>query len=221
MYLHLPAAHSADEIVLMTVNLVVRSRPGVGRMSFATFPEMGKSKEVTVLLPPQEDVLLGVSASSYESRPADGSEAKVLNVLPGAIEDVVVSADSKGHLIAQSALPLSQEEGRTTDLNRIPSTSGDDLNHVGGRVSAPILLSHVEAEYTEEAREAHFQGTVVIELIVDTEGNPQNPQVKRSLGMGLDQKAIEAVRKYKFKPAMLDGNTPIPVMMTVEVGFHR
>jgi hypothetical protein len=90
LYLHLPAVHSPDELAPMMVTLVVRSRSSVGHMSVSTFPEMGKSKQVTVLLPPQEDVLLSVTAPGYQSWPADGSEAKVLNVLPGAIEDVAV-----------------------------------------------------------------------------------------------------------------------------------
>ena len=48
-------------------------------------------------------------------------------------------------------------------------------------------------------------------MIVDAQGNPQNVHVIRTLGMGLDEKAMEAVRKYKFKPAMKDGKTPVPV----------
>lgn len=90
LYLHLPAAHSPDELVPMMVTLVVRSRSSVGRMSVTTFPEMGKSKQVTVLLPPQEDVLLSVTAPGYQSWPGDRGEAKVLNVFPGAIEEVAV-----------------------------------------------------------------------------------------------------------------------------------
>ena len=91
---------------------------------------------------------------------------------------------------------------------------------MGGAVSQPIPLNSVEAEFSDEARRAKYQGICLISLIVDAQGNPQNPRVIRTLGMGLDEKALEAVRKYKFKPAMKDGKTPVPVMITVEVNFR-
>jgi TonB family protein len=97
--------------------------------------------------------------------------------------------------------------------------AGGGLYHVGGGVSAPVPLNNVEAEFSDEARRAKYQGICLISLIVDAQGNPQNPRVVRTLGMGLDEKALEAVRKYKFKPAM-KGNTPVPVMITVEVNFR-
>jgi TonB family protein len=98
--------------------------------------------------------------------------------------------------------------------------TGGGLYHVGGGVSAPVALNSVEAEFSDEARRAKYQGICLISLIVDTQGNPQNPRVIRTLGMGLDEKALEAVRKYKFRPAMKDGKTPVPVMITVEVNFR-
>jgi len=98
--------------------------------------------------------------------------------------------------------------------------AGGGLYHVGGGVSAPVPLNSVEAEFSDEARRAKYQGVCLISLIVDAQGNPQNPRVVRALGMGLDEKALEAVRKYKFKPAMKDGRLPVPVMITVEVNFR-
>jgi TonB family protein len=97
--------------------------------------------------------------------------------------------------------------------------AGGGLYRVGGGVSAPVPLNNVEAEFSDEARRAKYQGVCIISLIVDAQGNPQNPRVVRALGMGLDEKALEAVRKYKFKPAMR-GNTPVPVMISVEVNFR-
>ncbi|MGA2651782.1 MAG: energy transducer TonB [Terracidiphilus sp.] len=97
---------------------------------------------------------------------------------------------------------------------------GGGLYRVGGGVSPPVALNSVEAEFSDEARRAKYQGVCLISLIVDAQGNPQNPRVVRALGMGLDEKALEAVRKYKFKPAMKDGKTPVPVMITVEVNFR-
>ena len=98
--------------------------------------------------------------------------------------------------------------------------AGGGLYRVGGGVSAPVALNDVEAEFSDEARRAKYQGVCIVSLIVDAQGNPQDPHVVRALGMGLDEKALEAVRKYKFKPAMKDGHTPVPVMINVEVNFR-
>ena len=98
--------------------------------------------------------------------------------------------------------------------------TGGGLAQVGGRVSAPIPLFQPEAEFSDEARRAKYQGVCLVGLIVDAQGNPQNVHIVRPLGMGLDEKAMEAVRKYKFKPAMRDGKTPVAVPVNVEVNFR-
>jgi periplasmic protein TonB len=97
---------------------------------------------------------------------------------------------------------------------------GGGVYQVGGGISAPVPLNNVEAEFSDEARRAKYQGVCLISLIVDANGNPQNPHVVRPLGMGLDDKALEAVRKYRFKPAQKRDGTKVPVMITVEVNFR-
>ncbi len=96
---------------------------------------------------------------------------------------------------------------------------GGGLYHVGGGVSPPVLISSVDAEFSDEARRAKYQGVSVVSLIVDAHGNPQRIRVVRKLGMGLDEKAVEAVQQYKFRPSMLGGK-PVPVEITIEVNFH-
>jgi TonB family protein len=96
---------------------------------------------------------------------------------------------------------------------------GGGLMSVGGGVSAPTVIRSVQPEFTDEARQANFQGNVSVQLIVDSEGNPQNVRLVSHLGMGLDQKAIEAVRQYKFKPAMYQGH-PVAVQILIDVDFH-
>lgn len=98
--------------------------------------------------------------------------------------------------------------------------TGGGLYHIGGSVSAPVVLYEPEAEFSDEARRAKYQGVVLVSIIVDAQGHPQNARVLRALGMGLDEKALEAVMKYRFKPAMKDGRTPVPVPMNVEINFH-
>jgi periplasmic protein TonB len=90
---------------------------------------------------------------------------------------------------------------------------------IGGGVSAPIVIYKVEPEYSEEARKAKFQGSVLLFVIIDEHGNPRNIRVIRPLGLGLDQKAVEAVEKWKFSPGKKDGK-PVPVQAEVEVNFR-
>ncbi len=96
---------------------------------------------------------------------------------------------------------------------------GDGLEHVGGKVSAPVAYLQPDAEFSDEARRAKYQGVVVVAIIVDAQGNPQNPRVVRALGMGLDEKAIEAVMKYRFHPAMKAGK-PVAVPVNIEINFR-
>jgi len=97
--------------------------------------------------------------------------------------------------------------------------TGGGVYHVGGGVSPPTVISSVDPEYSDEARRAKYTGIVVVTLIVDTQGNPQHVSVVRRLGMGLDEKAVEAVRQYKFRPAMYQGHA-VPVEVNIEVNFQ-
>ena len=91
--------------------------------------------------------------------------------------------------------------------------------HVGGGVSAPRTLYAPDPEYSEEARRARVQGSVLLALIVGPDGNPHDLHLMRSLGMGLDDKALEAVRTWRFEPARKDG-VPVAVRISVEVNFR-
>jgi TonB family protein len=95
---------------------------------------------------------------------------------------------------------------------------GGGVFKVGGGISAPEPVSTPDPEYTEQARMAKTQGTCILWLIVDDQGHPRDIRVVRGLGMGLDAKAIEAVKQWKFQPAMKDGR-PVNVQISVEVGF--
>jgi periplasmic protein TonB len=96
---------------------------------------------------------------------------------------------------------------------------GGGVYRVGGGVTAPTLVFKVEPEYSEEARKAKFQGIVLLYLEVNERGLPQNPRVIRALGLGLDEKAIEAVMKWRFRPGLKDGK-PVTTQAQVEVNFR-
>ncbi|HEV2492462.1 MAG TPA: TonB family protein [Terriglobia bacterium] len=97
--------------------------------------------------------------------------------------------------------------------------TGGGAYTVGGNVSAPIPIYKPEPPYSEEARKAKYQGTVVLWIVVDAQGNVTDARVVKPLGLGLDEKAVETVRTWKFKPAMRSG-TPVPVKVMVEVSFR-
>ena len=84
---------------------------------------------------------------------------------------------------------------------------------------APQVIYQVEPEFSEEARKAKVAGNVLVNLWVDTNGNPSHVHVIRGVGMGLDEKAVEAVKQYKFKPAMENGK-PVLVELNIEVNFQ-
>ena len=90
---------------------------------------------------------------------------------------------------------------------------------VGGGVSAPRAIFSPDPEYSEEARKAKYQGTVVLWVVVGADGRPHDLRVTRSLGLGLDEKAMEAVRTWKFEPAKKDGQA-VAVQVNIEVNFR-
>jgi TonB family protein len=96
---------------------------------------------------------------------------------------------------------------------------GGGVYHVGGGVSAPRPIYDPDPEYSDQARKAKFQGSVVLVAVIGPDGRPRDLRVTRSLGMGLDQKALDAVWTWRFTPAMKD-NRPVSVQVSIEVVFH-
>jgi TonB family protein len=90
---------------------------------------------------------------------------------------------------------------------------------VGGKITPPKALYEPDPEFSEEARKQRYQGTMVLGLTVEPEGTASEICVEQGLGMGLDEKAIGVVEKWKFQPAMEDG-VPVPVRIMVEVDFR-
>jgi TonB family protein len=90
---------------------------------------------------------------------------------------------------------------------------------IGPGVSAPVPVQKGEPQYSEDARIAQLSGTVVVSIVVGTDGLAHDIQVVRGLGLGLDEKAVEALGKWTFKPAIRDGQ-PVPVAATIEINFR-
>jgi TonB family protein len=138
---------------------------------------------------------------------------------------VTLTATSKADPTAKAAVnvhivePSSNSTVLRVEAPRRGLEPADGIFHVGGGVSPPRQIYAPEPELSEEARKANYQGVCTLGLIVGTDGLPSNIRVLSSLGMGLDEKAIEAVKMWKFEPAMKDGH-PVRVEITVDVSFH-
>ena len=102
---------------------------------------------------------------------------------------------------------------------------GSDAGIGGGHynlpksITAPRAIYDPEPEYSEEARHIKYQGTVVLALVVDPQGRARDIHVARSLGMGLDEKAVEAVKNWRFTPGTQNGS-PVAMQVDVEVTFR-
>jgi protein TonB len=102
-----------------------------------------------------------------------------------------------------------------------------DGSKLGGRPSTPRagitrnpeVIHKEDPEYSDEARRARLEGTVVLMIDIGLDGRPANIRVVRAAGLGLDERAVEAVRKWRFRPA-LSGDRPVVAPAVVEVGFH-
>ena len=96
---------------------------------------------------------------------------------------------------------------------------GGGIYRVGGGVSPPLAIYTPDPDYTDEARKTKQQGTVILWIVVGPDGRVWDIKLRRSLGKGLDEKAAEAVRKWRFQPGMKDGH-PVAVQVNVEVNFR-
>jgi periplasmic protein TonB len=175
-------------------------------------PQVQTFDKPKIPVPPALDVQKNITLPDNPDMPNLGMKAGVNVVLSnGTGSGSGIGSGSGGGLGSGNGNGYGPGYGGNT---------GGGVYQIGGGVSAPVPLNTVEAEFSDEARRAKYQGVCLISMIVDTNGMPQNPRVVRPLGMGLDEKALEAVRKYRFKPALKDGKTPVPVMITVEVNFR-
>jgi TonB family protein len=90
---------------------------------------------------------------------------------------------------------------------------------VGGGVTRPRVLKRVEPQYSDEARRNKWQGVVVLEVVIDEKGKVVEARVVKSLGMGLDEQALKAAKKWKFAPGTKDGK-PVPILVDLQVDFR-
>jgi len=119
---------------------------------------------------------------------------------------------------------IGDGQGGGVGGRRGPGFGPDDGGGLGGldfagSLTAPSVLYKVEPEFSDEARKAKYQGTVLLTIEVGEDGKPHKLRVLRGLGLGLDEKALEAVSRWRFRPALRNGH-PIRAAATIEVNFR-
>jgi len=131
--------------------------------------------------------------------------------------DLTIACCFAGLLFCPALLVSAQAPvSKNTDA---PNTNPIAPLKVGGDVTAPRAIYAPDPEYSEKARAAGYQGSCVLRLIVGADGKPRDISLERRLGMGLDEKAIEAVRDWVFEPARKDSK-PVAVQIGIEVSFQ-
>lgn len=123
------------------------------------------------------------------------------------------------HLILICSIPFLSSILAMAQAVSGSEAPGSGLYRIGNGVSAPMVLSKMEPQYTEEARKASVQAIVVTSLVVRQDGSPTDVRVIRGAGFGLDEKAVESIQTWRFKPAMKEGK-PVAVFASVEVNFR-
>lgn len=125
----------------------------------------------------------------------------------------------RNYRVAQEQAPPT----RTAQPTPPPQALGNPDSNVeyrsGTAVSVPAILSKFEPEYSEEARKANIAGVVLLYFVIGPDGKPSSIRVMKGLGYGLDQKAVDALKKWKFDPGRKDGR-PVSVAATVEMNFR-
>jgi protein TonB len=120
-------------------------------------------------------------------------------------------------LIVLGPCAFPQGPPPSADSGKEP-TRGEVLK-VGRGISPPRAIYRPEPHYSKQARKAKLQGDCALWVVVGTDGNPRDIRVAQSLGLGLDEEAIKAVKQWKFEPAQKDGQ-PVAVDIQIQVSFH-
>ncbi|MGD0736554.1 MAG: TonB family protein [Terracidiphilus sp.] len=230
---HLPKRPLGDSIQLKDFTLFAPPSPqsaggGGGGSNSLTDPNAGRTprQDMMPIVPPQPQVLLDprlpvdpAIAVPIEIKLPDNPSLPNIGVTKSPTVTLSGGPGTNAGIGTGSRGGDGPGNGPGYGSGRDGSTGGSVYRPGVGGVSNPIPIVTPEAEFSDEARSNKYQGVCMIAIIVDAQGFPQNPRVIQSLGMGLDEKALEAVRKYRFKPAMKDGK-PVASIISVAVNFR-
>jgi TonB family protein len=164
-------------------------------------------------------VVVTQAAASTAMESPNGAQAAggLVHADPGA-SAAALGVNSQAQATAPGRQPAEVAKPRTTP-NPGPAENAGTVYRVGNGVSAPSILYKQEPEYTEQARKANLNGTVLLYLEIDPSGRAQNIRVLRGLGLGLDKNAVESIGKWRFRPGYKDGR-PVTTSVQIAVRFR-
>ena len=162
---------------------------------------------------------------TYQGTPAAVALAMEMH-LQACVERTKDAAGKNASTLRLRSLPEQSVENSSQPEQEVvlapvddPHNGSDHLARVGRGVTPPRTILQREAQFSDYARQKKIQGTCIVSLTVDAHGMPQNVHIVRSIEPSLDQNAVESVRNYRFKPAMMNG-MPVAVAISVEVAFR-
>jgi TonB family protein len=159
--------------------------------------------------PDEAERLYQSALAAKDTKPADS--AVIMRVYSAFLRQQ--SREDEAKQFDDRASVLQQADAKHTP----PLPAG--VLRMGSGIQVPRLVRKEEPQYSEEARAAKLQGTVVLQVVIGTDGRARDARVLRELGLGLDENAIEAISQWEFKPGTKDGE-PVPVAATIEVNFR-
>jgi outer membrane biosynthesis protein TonB len=150
-------------------------------------------------------ITVNIQSCLVESADANGKPSYKLRLRSWPVQKLVAPPEYSGRVV------LTSDEESWRDAQRV--------YQIGHGVSAPVVLNHVEAQYTDAARRAHFSGICKLTIIVDAHGLPETIEIVKHLEYGMDGEAVSAANSYRFRPAIKDYE-PVAVKINVDVNFR-
>ena len=132
-----------------------------------------------------------------------------------------IDASKERDKLADKMTPVQIAEAQRLAKEWMPTPPQEQAQHGDhiGNTSAPVVLYKVDPDYSEKARKKKLAGTVVLRLIVDSHDHARDISVVKRLGRGLDEKAIEALQQWKFRPGYREGK-PVSTQATIAMNFR-
>jgi TonB family protein len=118
-----------------------------------------------------------------------------------------------------SARAADLHKARVVELSPKLTQSSAAPSRVGRDIAAPKLLTKIEPQYTDDARNAKITGVVTMYVVIDTDGRAKNSRILKGVGYGLDEKALEAIQQWTFQPGTRGGD-PVRVEAQIEINFR-
>jgi protein TonB len=175
-------------------------------------------KEVPkVEIPTPATTAIDPTPSQPSNDPPGAQEGGVAGGVPGGVVGGTVGGEVGGVLGGEKGGVVGGTVGGTGEGTSAPPASEGPLR-VGGDVKAPVAISRTKPDYTDAARKGHITGVVIVEAIVNKQGEVEQVKVLKGLSLGLNEQAVEAVKKWRFHPGTLNGE-PVEVIFTLTVNF--